>query len=154
MAKNYSWDLTINEKDYHIDCQRRGTQFDFRLDGEYLYRLHAEPQQMIEQNVLIGGKRCQVAVYYGDPDVIVDGVMTGVEAKEKKNAKNSKFLCAIGGIFLICVGLFAAFSYIAMTVAGVSVLGGPMSAVFGGVFVVLGIIMLLRAIKKENNFAV
>lgn len=154
MAKNYSWEITISETDYHIACQQRGMQFDFCVDGEFLCCLHAKPDQITEQNVIIGGKCCQVAAYEGVPDVIVDGILTGVEAKEKKNAKKRRILGALGGVFLICIGLFVVFSYVTMTMADVSVVGGAMSAVFGGVFFVVGIILLLSARKKENKYGV
>ena len=152
MAKNYSWDVTINETDYHIDCQRRGTQFDFKVDGEYLYRLHANPEQIVEQNVVIGGKRCQVAVYDGIPDVIVDGIMTGVEAREEKNDRSRKIICVVGGLLLICIGLFASFSYAAMTITGTPVLGGAMAAVFGALFIIAGVVLVLSARKKKNQY--
>lgn len=152
MAKNYSWKVSIEGSDYQIDCQRRGTQFDFKVDGEYLYRLHAHSEQIVEQNVMIGGKRCQVAVYDGIPDVIVDGIMTGVEARDEKSAKSRRIMSVVGGILLILVGLFASFSYAAMTIAGTAVLGGAMTAVFGALFIVAGIILVLSARKQKIQY--
>ena len=43
---------------------------------------------------------------------------------------------------VMCVGLFAACTYAAMTVTGQPVVGGFMSVVFGALFFVVGIILL------------
>lgn len=152
MAKILEWDVPVNGTTYHITCQRRGNQYDFKMDGESLYRLYAEPDQMSEQNVYIGGKRCQVVVYEGVPDVVVDGILMGVDAAEKKNAKRRMLISIVLGILFIGVGLFSAFTYTAMTVTGQPVVGGVMSLVFGMLFFVVGIILLLSTRKKENKY--
>ena len=154
MAKTYSWDVPVNGTAYQITCQQRGSQYDFTLDGEPLYRLYAEPEQMSEQNVYVGGKRCQVVVYEGIPDVVVDGILMGVDAAEKKNAKRRKLISILLGIVFIGVGLFAAFTYTAMTVTGQPVVGGVMSLVFGVMFFVVGMILIFSTRKKENNYGV
>ena len=152
MAKIMEWDVPVNGTIYHITCQRRENQYDFKLEGEPLYRLHADPEQMCEQDVRIGGKRCQVVVYEGVPDVVVDGILMGVDAAEKKNAKRRKVVSILAGILFMCVGLFAAFTYTAMTIVGQPVVGGFMSVVFGAMFFVVGIILLVTARKKENKY--
>ena len=152
MAKIMEWDVPVEGTIYHITCQRRGNQYDFKMESEPLYRLHADPEQMCEQDVRIGGKRCQVVVYEGVPDVVVDGILMGVDAMEKKNAKRRKIVSILVGILFVCVGLFAAFTYTAMTVVGQPVVGGFMSVVFGAMFFVVGIILLVTARKKENKY--
>jgi hypothetical protein len=152
MAKIMEWDVPVEGTIYHITCQRRGNQYDFKMEGEPLYRLHADPEQMCEQDVRIGGKRCQVVVYEGVPDVVVDGILMGVDAMEKKNAKRRKIVSILVGVLFVCVGLFAAFTYTAMTVVGQPVVGGFMSVVFGAMFFVVGIILLISARKKENKY--
>ena len=152
MAKIMEWDVPVDGTVYHVTCQRRGNQYDFKLEDEPLYRLYADPAQMCEQDVRIGGKRCQVVVYEGVPDVVVDGILMGVDATEKKNAKRRKVINIVVGILFMCVGLFAAFTYTAMTIVGQPVVGGFMSVVFGGMFFVVGIILLLSARKKENKY--
>ena len=152
MAKIMEWDVPVNGTIYHITCQRRENQYDFKLEGEPLYRLHADPEQMCEQDVRIGGKRCQVVVYEGVPDVVVDGILMGVDAMEKKNAKRRKIVSILVGVLFVCVGLFAAFTYTAMTIVGQPVVGGFMSVVFGAMFFVVGIILLVTARKKENKY--
>ena len=152
MANIMEWDVPVEGSIYHITCQRRGNQYDFKLVGEPLYRLHADPEQMCEQDVRIGGKRCQVVVYEGVPDVVVDGILMGVDAMEKKNAKRRKIVSILVGVLFVCVGLFAAFTYTAMTIVGQPVVGGFMSVVFGAMFFVVGIILLVTARKKENKY--
>ena len=93
-----------------------------------------------------------MVVYEGVPDVVVDGILMGVDAMEKKNAKRRKIVSILVGILFVCVGLFAAFTYTAMTVVGQPVVGGFMSVVFGAMFFVLGIILLVTARKKENKY--
>lgn len=152
MAKLMEWEVPVDGTVYHITCQRRGNQFDFKLDEEPLYRLYADPEQMCEQDVRIGGKRCQVVVYEGVPDVVVDGILMGVDAAEKKSARRRKIISIMVGILFMCVGLFAAFSYTAMTVVGQPVVGGVMSLIFGAMFFVVGIVLLLTARKKNNKY--
>ena len=154
MAKMHSWEVPVNGTVYHISCQRHGNQYDFTMDGESLYRLHAEPEQMSEQNVIIGGKRCQVVVYEGVPDVVVDGILMGVDAAEKKSAKRRKLVSILVGILFIGIGLFAAFTYTAMTVTGQTVVGGVMSLFFGVMFFVVGIVLLVSTRKKGNKYGV
>lgn len=152
MAKIMEWNVPIEGSVYCITCQRRGNQYDFKLDDEPLYRLHADPEEMCEQDVIIGGKRCQVVVYEGVPDVVVDGILMGVDAAEKKNAKRRKVISILAGILFMCVGLFAAFTYTAMTVTDQPVVGGFMSVVFGAMFFAVGVVMLLSARKKKNKY--
>lgn len=152
MAKLMEWEVPVDGTVYHITCQRRGNQFDFKLDEEPLYRLYADPEQMCEQDVRIGGKRCQVVVYEGVPDVVVDGILMGVDAAEKKSARRRKIISIMVGILFMCVGLFAAFSYTAMTVVGQPVVGGVMSLIFGAMFFVVGIVLLRTARKKNNKY--
>ena len=153
MAKIMEWDVPVDGTVHHVTCQRRGNQYDFKLDDEPLYRLYADSEQMCEQDVRIGGKRCQVVVYEGMPDVVVDGILMGVDAAEKKNAKRRKIISVLVGILFMCVGLFAAFTYTAMTVTGQPVVGGVMSVVFGALFFVVGMILLITARKKENKYS-
>lgn len=152
MAKLMEWEVPVDGTVYHITCQRRGNQFDFKLNEEPLYRLYADPEQMCEQDVRIGGKRCQVVVYEGVPDVVVDGILMGVDAAEKKSARRREIISIMVGILLMCVGLFAAFSYTAMTVVGQPVVGGVMSLIFGAMFFVVGLVLLLTARKKNNKY--
>lgn len=152
MAKIMEWEVPVDGTIYHVTCQRRGSQYDFRLDDEPLYRLYADPERMCEQDVRIGGKRCQVVVYEGVPDVVVDGILMGVDAAEKKNAKRRKVISILVGILFMCVGLFAAFTYAAMTIVGQPVVGGFISVIFGAMFFVVGIILILSTRKKENKY--
>ena len=152
MAKIMEWDVPVKDTVYHVTCQRRGNQYDFKLDDEPLCRLYADPEQMCEQDVRIGDKRCQVVVYEGVPDVVVDGILMGVDAAEKKNANRRKVISILVGILFMCVGLFAGFTYTAMTITGQSVVGGFMSVVFGALFFVVGIILLLSARKRDNKY--
>ena len=152
MAKIMEWDVPVEGSIYRVTCQRRGNQYDFRLNDEPLYRLYADPEQMCEQDVRIGGKRCQVVVYEGVPDVVVDGILMGVDAAEKKAAKRRKLSCILVGILFMCVGVFAAFTYTAMTIVGQPVVGGFMSVVFGAVFFIVGMILLFSVRKKEKKY--
>ncbi len=151
MAKKQEWEVPVNGKLYHVTCESRGNQFDFLLDGELLQRVWGSADEMHEQDVRIGGKVCQVAVYYGVPDVVVDGILMGVEAAERRNEKRRRQFALILGILLMCVGTFAVFSFTAMTLAGQSVTGGVFSLVFGMFFAGAGVWLLLRQRGKGGN---
>ncbi len=149
MAKVNSWEVPINGTVYHITCEVRGHQYDFQLDGEHLQRIQGSEEEMQERDVIIGGKRCQVVVYYGVPDVVVDGILMGVEAADRRAEKRRRVTSLLLGILLVCVGTFAVFSYAVMTLAGQSVTGGVFSAVFGLVFAGAGVWLLLSLRVKD-----
>lgn len=145
MAKVHEWEVPVDGTVYHISCQERGNQYDFRLDGEHLQRLIAGSDEMREQNVTIGGKRCQLVVYDGVPDVAVDGILVGVDAAERRAEKRRRLTSILLGILLVCLGTLAVFSYALMTLAGQTFFGGVFPLIFGIAFAAAGVWLLLRS---------
>lgn len=149
MSKNYEWDVPVDGEIYHVSCRISRNKYDFYQDNNHVGRIWGDDTEMREQDVTIGGKRCQIVVYDGIPDICVDGILQGAVEEERKKEKMHRIAYLVLGILLVCFGMVSMLSFTLLTLAGQAVFGGVFAPVFGLGFVAAGVWLLLSVKNRK-----
>ena len=105
-----------------------------------------------EYDIRIGGKRCQIVVYDGEPDLCVDGILIGAQAEMDRKDRRNKFLKILGGLFCIITSSYATFLWVIYEIGGKPIFGGVVSLIFIQIFFWGGIALFLYAFKKKKVY--
>lgn len=149
MSKYYRWKVPVEGKVYNLLCEENGSKYDLYLDDVHLVRAFGSRGQQVEENVVIGGKVCQLVVYDYVPDICVDGILIGAAAEEVKAQKRSRRNKFILSALMIGVATLVMFSYSLMTLAGEPILGGVLTLVFAVGMAAAGVALLLSGLRQK-----
>ena len=149
MSKYYRWKVPIDGKQYDLYCEENGSKYDLYLDDVHLVRAFGSRGQQVEENVVIGGKVCQLVVYDYVPDICVDGILVGAAAEEVMAQKRSRRNKMIIAALMMAVATLVIFSYFLMTMAGEEILGGVLTLVFAFLMAGVGVILLLSGLRQK-----
>lgn len=149
MSKYYRWNVSIDGREYRLSCEENGSKYDLYLDDVHLIRVFGNRGEQVEENIVIGGKVCQMVVYDYVPDICVDGILVGAAAEEVQAQKRSKLTKIVLALLMMAVATLVIFSYGLMTLAGEEILGGVMTLVFGIAMALLGAGLLLSGIRQK-----
>lgn len=155
MDNQRKWKAEINGQIYQVDCVTQKSLFEIFVDGELELQV---PRKMrnddsdSEYDIRIGGKRCQIVVYDGEPDLCVDGILIGAQAEMDRKDRRNKFLKILGGLFCIITSSYATFLWVIYEVGGKPIFGGVVSLIFIQIFFWGGIALFLYAFKKKKVY--
>jgi len=155
MENNRKWKAQIGDKVYQVECVTLKSLFEIYVDGELELKV---PRKMkhddsdSEYDIRIGGKRCQIVVYDGEPDLCVDGILIGAQAEMDRKDRRNKFLKILGGLFCIITSSYATFLWVIYEIGGRPIFGGVLSLIFIQIFFWGGIALFLYAFKKKKEY--
>ena len=155
MENNRKWKAQIGDKVYLVECVTLKSLFEIYVDGELELKV---PRKMkhddsdSEYDIRIGGKRCQIVVYDGEPDLCVDGILIGAQAEMDRKDRRNKFLKILGGLFCIITSSYATFLWVIYEIGGKPIFGGVVSLIFIQIFFWGGIALFLYAFKKKKVY--
>ena len=155
MENERKWTAEINGKIYNVVCVTQKTLFEIYVDGEQELQV---PRKMrhddsdSEYDIRIGGKRCQIVVYDGEPDLCVDGILIGAQAEMDRKERRNKLLKNLGGLFCIITSSYATFLWVIYEIGGRPIFGGVVSLIFIQIFFWGGIALFLYAFKKKKEY--
>lgn len=154
MSKELKWNVTVDDVMHTVRGVRFKTHYDVYVDEEPAARISRENESRcdIEENVKVGGKVCQFVIYDGEADLAVDGVLLGAQRDMDRKDLRNRLLLFFGGIFVTAVSSFAVFLWYVFMVSGNPIFGGYVSLIFILFFVVLGIWMILRGLKRQKEY--
>lgn len=155
MDNQRKWKAEINGQIYQVDCVTQKSLFEIFVDGELELQV---PRKMrnddsdSEYDIRIGGKRCQIVVYDGEPDLCVDGILIGAQAEMDRKDRRNKFLKILGGLFCIITSSYATFLWVIYEIGGKPIFGGVVSLIFIQIFFWGGIALFLYAFRKKKVY--
>lgn len=110
MAKEYNWEISIDDVPHKICCVPSGNKYILYVDDEFLTNVYRESvrkmQFGLETEVEICGKKCLLIVWDEMPDLVIDGVMQGKNTDYLQAREKRKHGCCKGFRFLFWAGLF------------------------------------------------
>ena len=154
MEKKNQWQVTVEDKVYDVRCVTMKTLFEVYVDGELALK---EPRKMrnddsdSEYDIRIGGKRCQLVVYDGVPDLSVDGILVGEEDLMRRMEIRNRWLKVLGGMLSVISSSYATFLWFVFKAAGKPIFGGVVSLIFIQIFFFGGIALMLSAVRRKKK---
>ena len=150
MKKEQKWKTTINGTEYEILCTQSRTKYELYVDGQLCGQINKSIyEENMEKDVTIDGKVCQFVVYGDEPDLVVDGVLQGVEAQERKTARFHKIVLIGFGCAQIIIGTVGGFIWFMLKMTGTEFIGGVLALVGAFLFAAAGVFELLWGLRKK-----
>ena len=150
MAKDAIWNVRVDGTRHEVIARDKGNSFDLYVDEEFRFSVRSDINLDIEEDLTIGSKRCRIVVYRGVPDLAVDGILLNADAAIVKAERRNRHLTVFAGLFLIGLGLVAAWAWVTIYAGGESHFGGFMGAVFAALVFFSGIGLILYANRKRE----
>jgi len=154
MEKQQKWEVTIDGQEYTVTCVTMKTLFEIYVDGDLVMNV---PRKMrnddsdSEYDIRIGGKRCQIVVYDGKPDLCVDGILIGAQREMDQKERRNRRLMILGGLLSIMMSSYATFLWVIYEIGGNPIFGGVLSLIFIQFFFFGGIVLILAALRKKKK---
>jgi len=149
MGKNYSWTVRVEGTRHEVEARDKGNSFNIFVDDEFRYAIRSDINLDIEEDLSIGGKRCRMVVYRGVPDLAVDGILLNADAELVRKEKQSRNLTLLAGVFLIVLGIVAAWAWTIIYANGETHFGGFMGVVFAAAAFFAGVWLITRTLRKR-----
>ena len=150
MARDGIWNIRVDGARHEILARDRGNSFDVYVDEEFRFNIRSDINLDIEEDLTVGSKRCRIVVYRGVPDLAVDGILLNAEAQILKEDRRNRLLTIGAGVFLMVLGVVAAWAWMIIYANGETHFGGVGGAVFAAVAFVAGIWLIIRAMKTRD----
>jgi len=150
MAKDAIWNVRVDGTRHEVIARDKGNSFAVYVDDQFRFDIRSDINLDIEEDLTIGTKRCRIVVYRGVPDLAVDGILLNADAAIVKAERRNRNLTVLGGLFLIGLGLVAAWAWVTIHAGGESHFGGFMGAVFAAMVFFAGIGLILYANRKRE----
>lgn len=154
MENQQKWDVTIDGEVYSVTCVTMKTLFEIYVDGELTLDV---PRKMrnddsdSEYDIRIGGKRCQIVVYDGKPDLCVDGILIGAQQEMDHKERRNRRLMILGGVMSILMSSYATFLWVIYEIGGNPIFGGVLSLIFIQIFFFGGVVLIVTALRKKKK---
>jgi hypothetical protein len=154
MANEPKWTVEIDDQTYQVECVTQTSLYDVYVDGELAIRV---PRKLrnddsdSEYDIRIGGKRCQIVVYDGVPDLSVDGILVGEEDLMRRMEIRNRWLKVLGGLLSIVSSSYATFLWVVFELAGKPIFGGVVSLIFIQIFFWGGVALIISAIRRKKK---
>lgn len=152
MKKEQTYVVEINGNEHEILIAQSRTKYELLVDDQLACQINmTNYEDNVEKDVVIDGKVCQFVVYGDEPDLVVDGVMQIVEAKERNKTIFHKSVLMILGMIQILVGTLCIYFWFALTQAGDEFIGGNMGLVCAILFLAAGVVEFVLGLKKRHG---
>ena len=150
MKKEYFWPLKVNGTRHEVTCNDLGNSFDVFVDGEFRFNVRSDINLDIEEDLTVGTKRYRFVVYRGVPDLAVDGILMDAEANLRREERRNRMLTILAGLFMMGLGVAAAWAWMVIYANGETHFGGFMGPVFAALVFFAGIGLILWTLRKRR----
>lgn len=144
MAKEYSWQISIDGESHQVCCERVNNKYILYLDDEHLTNVYREFSRKmhfgLETEIEVCGKKCLFVVWDEKPDLVVDGVMQRKKLGYEQAREERKQSCCKGFRILFWIGLIWVCAALLMAVLPVQIVEADkcFHLVWSGILLMIG----------------
>lgn len=149
MAKDGIWNIRVDGTRHEILARDKGNSFDIYVDDQFRFSVRSDINLDIEEDLTVGSKRCRIAVYRGEPDLVVDGILLNAEAKLLKEERRNRRFTLLAGVLLMVLGVGAIWAWTLIYLSGETHFGGFMGPVFAALAFGAGVWLTIRSTRKR-----
>lgn len=149
MAKDGIWNIRVDGTRHEILARDKGNSFDIYVDDQFRFSVRSDINLDIEEDLTVGSKRCRIAVYRGEPDLVVDGILLNAEARLLKEERRNRRFTLLAGVLLMILGVGAIWAWTLIYLGGETHFGGFMGPVFAALAFGAGVWLTIRSTRKR-----
>ena len=156
MKNEYKWKVNVDGENHVVRCKPFKTVFDVYVDDELVQRVGRDDSDGLdtEYDVTVAGKQCQLALYGGELDLIVDGIMVGAQTLMNRRGIRNRIGLVIAGLAASLSSAWAAFMWYIYEAIGDPMFGGITTLIFIMLFGLCGLLCIFFGLKpkKRNEY--
>ena len=154
MKNEYKWNVTVDGEKHTVRCNPYKTVFDVYVDGDLVSRVGRDDSDGLdtEYDVEVAGKMCQLALYGGELDLVVDGIMMGAQRDMKRKEWRGRILLVLGGLAASLASAWAAMMWYIYEQIGDPIFGGVTTLIFIMLFGLGGLLMIFFGLKPKKAY--
>ena len=132
MKNNYKWKVKVDGENHIVRCNAFKTVFDVYVDDELIQRVGRDDSDGLdtEYDVEVAGKRCQLALYGGELDLVVDGILVGAQTLMNRRRLRNRIGLVIAGLAASLSSAWAAVMWYIYETIGDTMFGGVTTLIF------------------------
>ena len=154
MKNNYKWKVKVGDGSHIVRCNAFKTVFDVYVDDELVQRIGRDDSDGLdtEYDVDVAGKKCQLAIYGGELDLVVDGILQGAQRLMKRRELRNRIGLVVGGLAASLSSAWAALMWYIYETIGDPMFGGITTLVFIMLFGLGGLILIFCGLKPKKSY--
>ena len=149
MKSENIWNIKVDGTYHEIYAEDKGNSFDIYVDDQFRFNVKSDINLDIEEDLTVGTKRCRIAVYRGEPDLIVDGILLNADAEIVRKERRERRMTIAAGVLLVVLGLLAMWMYIVMTASGDTFGFGKFGPIFAVLVSIVGVALTIHGLRKK-----
>ena len=154
MKNEYKWKVTVDGDKHMVRCKAFKTVFDVYVDDELVERVGRDDSDGLdtEYDVLVAGKKCQLALYGGELDLVVDGILVGAQSLMKRRNLRNRIGMILGGLAASLSSAWAAMMWYIYETMGDPIFGGVTTLIFIMLFGLGGLLLIFFGLKPKKSY--
>ena len=154
MKNNYKWKVKVDGENHIVRCNAFKTVFDVYVDDELIQRVGRDDSDGLdtEYDVEVAGKRCQLALYGGELDLVVDGILVGAQTLMNRRRLRNRIGLVIAGLAASLSSAWAAVMWYIYETIGDPMFGGVTTLIFIMLFGLCGLWLIFCGLKPKKRY--
>ena len=154
MKNNYKWKVKVDGENHIVRCNAFKTVFDVYVDDELIQRVGRDDSDGLdtEYDVEVAGKKCQLALYGGELDLVVDGILVGAQTLMNRRRLRNRIGLVIAGLAASLSSAWAAFMWYIYETIGDPMFGGITTLIFIMLFGLCGLWLIFCGLKPKKRY--
>ena len=146
--------MKVDGETHIVRCNAFKTVFDVYVDGDLVEHVGRDDSDGLdtEYDIQIAGKKCQLALYGGNLDLVVDGILMGAQTDMKRKELRNRIGLVLGGLLVVMASGWAAFMWYLYEAIGDPIFGGVTTLVFIMLFGLGGLLMIFFGLKPKKDY--
>ena len=154
MKNNYKWKVKVDGENHIVRCNAFKTVFDVYVDDELIQRVGRDDSDGLdtEYDVEVADKRCQLALYGGELDLVVDGILVGAQTLMNRRRLRNRIGLVIAGLAASLSSAWAAVMWYIYETIGDPMFGGVTTLIFIMLFGLCGLWLIFCGLKPKKRY--
>ena len=154
MKNNYKWKVKVDGENHIVRCNAFKTVFDVYVDDELIQRVGRDDSDGLdtEYDVEVAGKKCQLALYGGELDLVVDGILVGAQTLMNRRRLRNRIGLVIAGLAASLSSAWAAVMWYIYETIGDPMFGGVTTLIFIMLFGLGGLLLVFFGLKPKKDY--
>ena len=154
MKNEYKWKVIVDGGKHIVRCNPFKTVFDVYVDDDLVAHIGRDDSDGLdtEYEIQIAGKKCQLALYGGELDLVVDGILQGAQREMKRKEWRGRILLVLGGLAASLASAWAAMMWYIYETIGDPIFGGIVTLIFIMIFGFCGLLMIFFGLKPKKSY--
>ena len=154
MKNNYKWKVKVDGENHIVRCNAFKTVFDVYVDDELIQRVGRDDSDGLdtEYDVEVAGKRCQLVLYGGELDLVVDGILVGAQTLMNRRRLRNRIGLVIAGLAASLSSAWAAVMWYIYETIGDPMFGGVTTLIFIMLFGLCGLWLIFCGLKPKKRY--